>query len=196
MRCENCHGWGYKYFASDPCPECNGCGIASCCDTAGSNYGETMVKKIGDYVSKLVRKQGNYISETDKYIFAHNVDAYLIWHRETGKIVWVGEEGKLGADGYDKAWDKALELNETNAEPDVAHVVIACTRVHEEGPRVPSRIASCSKCKKLVYVANTTPNQSISILLCMQCINWEEVTQIEKPTMEQLEDIFQSKLGG
>lgn len=39
MICETCHGKGtYVLFGEPrPCGDCNGSGIASCCDAAGSN---------------------------------------------------------------------------------------------------------------------------------------------------------------
>lgn len=39
MVCPRCHGPGSIYAGSNgwqPCPECQGCGIVSCCDTAGA----------------------------------------------------------------------------------------------------------------------------------------------------------------
>jgi DnaJ-class molecular chaperone len=46
MICPTCHGGGRRIakaivdpdgrIAIEPCPECNGCGVVSCCDAAGS----------------------------------------------------------------------------------------------------------------------------------------------------------------
>jgi hypothetical protein len=63
MTCPDCHGTGYAIrhplvagtnlgdtpagtypSPPQPCPECNGSGIASCCDTAGSATGDTAPK--------------------------------------------------------------------------------------------------------------------------------------------------------
>ena len=41
MICEICHGEGSLatlFGETRPCPECNGSGVASCCDTAGAHY--------------------------------------------------------------------------------------------------------------------------------------------------------------
>ena len=34
MICERCHGAGevLNFSLPEPCPECNGCGLAHCCD--------------------------------------------------------------------------------------------------------------------------------------------------------------------
>jgi hypothetical protein len=38
MRCEKCQGTGRDLARQwQACPECEGCGIAYCCETAGSN---------------------------------------------------------------------------------------------------------------------------------------------------------------
>jgi len=53
MMCPDCHGTGsvrYEWnpraraWITGPCPECNGSGIASCCDTAGSATGDERPK--------------------------------------------------------------------------------------------------------------------------------------------------------
>jgi hypothetical protein len=188
MRCEKCHGKGYfeEYYI---CSDCNGSGITSCCDTAGSNVGEVSMKKIGEHVSEHVRETGSYISEEDRYIFAHNTDSYLIWNRKTGQIVWVGEEGKLGEDGYSIAWDKALELNETNGPPEMTYSIVACVRVANIEPDAPSKISTCAKCKKSVYVALSTPTPDNAIYMCLECIDWKQVSFVHEPTEEQLQDI-------
>lgn len=40
MICEECHGkgryWNVLLEEHRPCPDCNGSGVASCCDAAGS----------------------------------------------------------------------------------------------------------------------------------------------------------------
>lgn len=36
MICQRCHGKGYLRNVMEPCPECLGSGVASCCDTAGA----------------------------------------------------------------------------------------------------------------------------------------------------------------
>ena len=158
------------------------------------------MKKIGEHVSEHVRETGSYLSEEDQYIFAHNSDSYLIWNRKTGQIVWVGEEGKLGEDGYSIAWDKALELNESNGPPDMQYSIVACVRVADIAPNAPSKISTCAKCKRSIYVALSTPTPDNAIYMCLSCINWNQVTLIKDPTEEQLQDIAEviinRKLGG
>jgi DnaJ-class molecular chaperone len=54
MICPDCHGTGFipwlgvgtttpHRWVLHPCPECNGSGIASCCDAAGSATGDEPV---------------------------------------------------------------------------------------------------------------------------------------------------------
>jgi hypothetical protein len=199
MRCEWCNGTG-KFKRYYHCVECNGSGILSCCDTAGSNVGEVSMKKVGDYISENVREIGAYISEKDRYVFANNSDSYLIWDRTTGQIVWVGEEGKLGKDGYSIAWDRALEFNESLTEAEMKYTIVACNKINDSGPPVASRIGTCTKCKSSIYISNSTPIPDNAIYMCMECINWENIDLIQDPTEEQLQDIAESlinkKLGG
>jgi hypothetical protein len=224
MRCERCHGKGYfeEYYT---CSDCNGSGITSCCDTAGSQQemspavqksmkrfeeglaarrarevGEVSMKKVGDYVSESVKIQGTYISDKDQYIFAHNSDAYIIWDKETGQIVWVGEEGKLGKNGYSDCWETALDLNDNLLEQEMRYSIIACNRIDDVGPPFPSKIGTCTKCKNSIYISNSTPIINNAIYMCMGCINWDKVTLIKDLTEEQLQDIDEAeinrKLGG
>jgi hypothetical protein len=193
MRCERCHGKGYfeEYYT---CSDCNGSGITSCCDTAGSNVGEVRMKKIGDYVSESVRIQGTYISDKDQYIFAHNSDSYIIWYKETGRIVWIGEGGKLGKDGYSDCWETALEINNCLFEPDMKYTIVACNKINDSGPPFPSKIGTCTKCKSSIYISNSTPIPFNAVYMCMECINWEDVDHIQDLTEEQLQDIADSMI--
>jgi hypothetical protein len=201
MRCEVCHGKGYRSFEEYyTCVDCNGSGITSCCDMAGSNVGEVSMKKVGDFVNENVRNSGAYISADDPYIFAHNADAYLIWNKKTGEIVWVGETGKLGEDGYSVAWDQALELNSNSNIRISKHSIICCVQVRDKPPHVPSSIKNCSKCKKPVYLANSTPTVGDPIIMCIPCINWEKDISAEELTEAQALDIadaiINQKFGG
>lgn len=152
------------------------------------------MKKIGEHVSEHVRENGTYITEEDKYVFAHNSDSYLIWNRKTGQIVWVGEEGKLGEDGYSVAWDKALELNENNGPPDMHYAIVACSRITDSIPEIPTRFSTCSKCKSPIWIALRTPVPDNAIYMCIECINWDKVTLIKDLTEEQLQDIADAEI--
>lgn len=150
------------------------------------------MKKIGDYVSISVMNEGNFINAEDSYVFAHNDEAYLIWFRRTGLIVWVGEPDELGYEGYSIAWDKCLELNAKDDPPDVDRTIIACSRVSDAPPPAPSTIETCTKCKSPIYLANSTPRSKLDILMCIECINWDDVQLIKEPTEEQIMDIAEN----
>jgi hypothetical protein len=71
MICEACEGEGYRRghdpqnpgaLAMLPCLECNGSGVASCCDAAGSYVDETFAERACDYCGKLYRGPALYCS--------------------------------------------------------------------------------------------------------------------------------------
>lgn len=81
MICEWCEGEGYQKFSSAegglailPCLECNGSGVASCCDAAGSSPAKTFCETCGGRGSYWNGLLGEVRPCPDCAIFASNVE--------------------------------------------------------------------------------------------------------------------------
>ena len=67
MICEICHGEGSLdtlFGETRPCPDCNGSGVASCCDAAGSYVDPSFNERECDHCGKLYRGPALYCSLT------------------------------------------------------------------------------------------------------------------------------------
>jgi hypothetical protein len=69
-------------------------------------------------------------------------------------------------------------------------IIICCKRI-EMGIVAPVRstVKNCYKCQHPVWLAKSTPYKGGEKYICLQCVDWNEVTEIVEPTPEQFEDI-------
>jgi hypothetical protein len=67
--------------------------------------------------------------------------------------------------------------------------IIACVRVEQFKPRTNSIRSYCDNCKWAIWVANSTPILPNAIYLCLKCVPWDEIENIEAPTAEQIRDV-------
>jgi hypothetical protein len=73
------------------------------------------------------------------------------------------------------------------------HHIIACARVDMLTIHVPGRVDVCSKCGYKIYISNSTPTIDGAKYICLECINWDDVTNIQRPTREQIADILKHR---
>jgi len=74
---------------------------------------------------------------------------------------------------------------------EITHIV-GCYRVNDFGykaPYVASAIRKCADCGAPIYVAISTPEHKGAKYMCLNCIDWASVEEIEPPTPEQWEII-------
>ena len=71
--------------------------------------------------------------------------------------------------------------------------VICCMRASPKGPNTDSILSSCNKCGHPIWIAKSTPIIEGARFLCMQCVLWNEVTDVAPPTMDQMSDVLRSK---
>ena len=71
--------------------------------------------------------------------------------------------------------------------------VIACIRIQMgEAPNTHSTVKNCGECMYPIWVADSTPVIEGARYLCLQCIKWEEVTDIAAPANNQMSDVLRS----
>jgi hypothetical protein len=72
-------------------------------------------------------------------------------------------------------------------------VVIGCMRVSINEPHTDSIISSCNECLFPIWIAKSTPIIEGAQYLCLECINWDEVTDVATPTQAQMVDVLRAR---
>jgi hypothetical protein len=74
--------------------------------------------------------------------------------------------------------------------------IIVCKRAGPEGPYTNSIVSSCNKCGHPIWISKSTPIIEGARFLCIQCVPWNEVTDIAPPTMDQMSDVLRFRNRG
>jgi hypothetical protein len=70
--------------------------------------------------------------------------------------------------------------------------VIACLRIYGAAP-TESLVGWCGRCGHDIWIAKSTPQIKNAQYICLNCVNWSEVDDIEAPTPEQIEDVLRHR---
>jgi hypothetical protein len=71
--------------------------------------------------------------------------------------------------------------------------VICCMRASPKGPKTDSIVSSCNKCGHPIWIAKSTPVIDGARYLCVQCVSWDEITNVMPPTETQMKDVIKHR---
>jgi hypothetical protein len=67
--------------------------------------------------------------------------------------------------------------------------IIVCFRQDGRLVKFSSKNGLCSKCGLKIYIALSTPVIENAKYVCMECVEWDRVTKISRPTEQQIADL-------